>query len=791
MKKSIENKIRFNVALIYMIVALVCGGMILYVYKLRDNIDNQKREIEQYHQTLSLTNELVYLVNQAQTTANLYVSTKKNRYQRSFREHVQSIDSLIDSLAVLAIQPAQEDVLREISTLLNKKVAIVKRLNNQFNSFNPLDQINEKLRTYEPIVEEDSVVVTTVIQDTIIHTAPKKKFWKRLSEVFSPRKNTDTIVTYSTFKADTLTIDKTETKAIISEVSDYAEQARINYAQRIDAIEKQVNNLIASDHQISSQISDLLIKLYRETIDDTLEEIHKSEQYIRRNYNYSIIGGVISLVLILIFVILIINDVNKGYAARLALEKANIHILQIMDSRHKLLLSVSHDIKTPLNSILGYLELWCNKPTVKEQEVVSMQNSGKHILALLENLLEFSSLEQGTLQVNPTKFHIAELCHETVDMFAPLAAHKNIVFEHLIDFSDSLLLSADSLKIKQIIINILSNSVKYTVRGSIRFQATCDETNLYFQVDDTGAGIPKEKIDQIFKPFSRIEKNNSLAEGTGLGMFVVKGLIELLQGNITVRSEVGYGTCVKVSIPVEVIAEKIKNRSLSILAVDDDPTLLAVLSDMLARLGHSVVTCKDQIAFNQLQESISNYDAVITDMEMGSFSGVDILHSIRKINTDIQVFIMTARTDFNDKQANLLGFDGYLQKPFFMSSLARLFGRKERSEYDLKSLEDMFDGDHDAISRILQVFVNTTSDNVQQLREAIDQDNFTHTQAICHKMLPMFSQLGAIDAVTFLKKMDSLRGFDVSLYPEWKQDTMGLIEKAEKLTTHIQKTRLS
>ena len=151
--------------------------------------------------------------------------------------------------------------------------------------------------------------------------------------------------------------------------------------------------------------------------------------------------------------------------------------------------------------------------------------------------------------------------HDLSEMFAPLAKNKHLNFIYDNELEDGTFIKSDALKIKQILSNILSNAIKYTNDGNVNFKVSKDNnTTLIFNISDEGIGIPQDKLDEIFKPFSRINNNESLIEGSGFGLFVEKGLIELLNGKINVNSEVGKGSSFTIKIPVEFIERKERLR---------------------------------------------------------------------------------------------------------------------------------------------------------------------------------------------------------------------------------------
>lgn len=777
-KKSIENKIRLKVILMYLVLAVGCALMMVYMYHLRRSMQDQKQQVAVHYHTLELTNRMLSEVNIAQHEANRLSSGR-----RAFTARLNTVLLLGDSLALLEQDTTQHAKTGEIVSLLRKKRATVGSLRQLFNRSNPVDPIRDKLLIAQPALEKDSVTITTVIQDTVIRQAPKRKFWKRFTDLFVAPETTDTIIQLTTLKADTILEAQDETKAILTEVSFFAEDARHNYEQRMQDIEQQVERLLQADQEISTRLSDLLIQLYQSSVRNTLAEIEKGEARIRSYYRYLFAGGIGMLVLILVFIILMLQDVNQGRRIRRELQRAHDRVRQLMESRHRLLLSVSHDIKTPLNSILGYLELGAQQKSIQLPEITSMQYSGAHILGLLENLLEYAALEQGKLTLNNQSFGLRSLFDEVAAMFEPLCVRKGLRFEVSIDIEPLLRVDSDALKLKQILLNLLSNGVKYTPAGELSLYASYTDGALLVKVTDTGVGIPKDKTDQLFHPFERITANNALAEGTGLGLFVVKGLVDLFGGELSVTSEVGEGSCFTLTLPLEAYEPPVRNASLRMLVIDDDETLLLLIARMLGQLGHQVTVCSQLEHFEKLlQENGSRFDIVLTDMEMNLFTGKDILAISKALDPQKPVVIMTARSDYHSARAQALGFDGYLVKPFSLETLYDRFGGVQLPEYDLTSLEQFFENDDEAVRDILDTFTQSTDMHVKELRQLLATGDFHKAQAICHKMVPMFAQLQATQTVSLLRKVDAHRE---NPYEGWEEDLDTIIGHASRLAQHF------
>lgn len=785
MLRTVESKIRLKAVIIYIIVAAICGGTIFYIYNLQESIDTYKSNIEVYYEGIAQVDSLVNFINHTQEEANQYVTTRRLVHLRQFRENLKAIEVQLDSLGRQEETHFTDEILSEISVLFKEKGTVISQLNRQFTMEERPDSIIERLSTYEPLVQADSIVITTVTQDTTLHITPpsRKNIFQR---IFTSASNEpDTLVSVSTVFTDSLLIinQPVDTIPFLSEISTYTEQLRQDYRDRIHTIQNQVNRLLIADQKISSRISGLLLDLYGDSIRSILLRIEEEEAEVRHIHSLSVIAGVISLVLILLFIILLFNDVNQGMRSRRALEEANRRIRDTMESRHRLLLSVSHDIKTPLNSILGNLEQADAHKGWDEQITGTMRNAGAYILSLLNNLLEFSGLEQGTLQASLTRFNLYGLCMEIQDICISLAHAKGLRYRTLLTFDHRLTVASDSLKIKQILLNILSNAIKYTREGQVSLQVDYREETIFITVEDTGIGIAQDQLERLFEPFIRLEDHTSIAEGTGVGMFVVKGLTELLNGCIEVESECGKGTKVRILIPAVEAAPETEVSCQRILLIDDDPAFLRLMMDMVSRLGHDATGCFSVEEFEQRLKEGIRYDKVITDMEMGAVTGTDVLQMVRKYAMDMPVFVMTGRGDFSLPIVTGLGFDGYLAKPVSTGDLRLMLGlAATREPSGPEGLEELFGDDKEAIREILDSFVESTLLYIGELQEAIDEDDFDHAQRICHKMLPMFMQINRLaTVVALLQEMDCRRDKPATDFSRWKQEVEEIIRQAGEL----------
>ena len=803
-----ENRVKQNAIMIFLLAVLLCGGLIHYVITTKNSISNQRDNIKKNEAILSLTNQLIEKINKAQSYANLYSLSGNENHLNNFRITISNIPQLNDSITRLCDEGFDTTTLNEATSLLQKKEKNIEAISKQLKSFNPYVEIYSIIDDYHP--SPKNATISKSIQDTIVYKYEKKNFFQRLGEAFSPKNYADSIVLVSTTTIDTISENNDETTSLLNEIQLSTEKSRKEYKKRIETFERKYNNLILSDQEITKEISDLLIVLHQQTLESVLNEIEKSEVLINKNINISIFIAIVALLIILIFIFLIFHDIRKVTAARKATEEAKKRTEEIMESRHKLLLSVSHDVKAPLSSILGYLELMQidSEQIDEKRKISSMKNSAEHILSLLTNLLNFSRLDQGKETVILSKFNVETLCDELVEMFTPLAESKHLSLIYHKNFNEKNLVRSDALKIKQILSNLLSNAIKYTIKGNVTFEVKGNNNEVIFNIIDQGIGIPQDKLEEIFKPFSRIDNNESLIEGNGFGLFVVKGLIDLLNGTIEVKSEHEKGSQFMVKIPVEYVLYKEEenkenidiedlksNNNKNILVVDDDNTLLAVISSMLNKLEIRCDICHSSVEFEEYCKNIDKYDIILTDREMGAFSGLEVLRKVKEINSNKKVILMTARSEYNNDVAASKGFDNYLRKPFSIKDLAQTLisdvntetkkNKSSKFSADFPELCSMFDNDDDSITNILKIFVETTSDNLVAFNEIISGNNFNEAVNLCHKMCPMFVQLNQKKSSEFLYKMDKLRGNDETSFPEWKEKSIEFMNNVDGFISYL------
>ena len=260
-----------------------------------------------------------------------------------------------------------------------------------------------------------------------------------------------------------------------------------------------------------------------------------------------------------------------------------------------------------------------------------MKNSAEHILSLLTNLLNFSRLDQGKEVAILSKFNMETLCDELVEMFTPLAENKQLTFVYDKRLNENTNVKTDALKIKQILSNLLSNAIKYTIKGKITFKVSNNNKEIIFNIVDEGIGIPHDKLEEIFKPFSRVDNNESLIEGNGFGLCVVKGLIDLINGTIEVKSEPDKGSQFLVKIPIEyVLLNEKKDNTIDIDIQKLKSNNISSLYLLYGKEKYLIETCIKKIKVSSKRRYLVFYIPSFNTLSRISFeiSSIDLILSI-------------------------------------------------------------------------------------------------------------------------------------------------------------------
>ena len=472
-------------------------------------------------------------------------------------------------------------------------------------------------------------------------------------------------------------------------------------------LSEQADSLAVRNAELNRQLQNLIVQIEKKVQADL--QNREDEITAMREKSFIQIGGLMGFILFLLVVsyIIIYRDGKriKQYKQKTEdlisqLTESVSQNKRLIDSRKKAMHSITHELRTPLSAIHGYAELIQRNNTETKIDRYSehIRLSSQRMLAMLNSLLEFFRLDNCKEQAVSIPFRLEDIVQTLQVEFQNMAESKNLCLA--IENNADVVLMGDKNRILQIGNNLLSNAIKFTEHGGISMTTDYGNGFLTLVVEDTGTGMTEDEQKRIFTAFERLS-NATAQDGFGLGLSVVKRIVDMLKGTIEVQSEKGKGSRFTVRLPMSiadtVLEEKPQDmtdrhilKPCSVLVLDDNETLLSMIKEMYAHAG---VCCDAFDNVGDMMEAMRkrNYDLIVTDMKMPEMNGYEVLELLRSSNIgnakDIPVIVATASGSCDTEELLTKGFAGCLFKPF---TLEELIAATERS-LNIKPGDDLPD----------------------------------------------------------------------------------------------------
>lgn len=791
---------------------------------LRDQLDHRRH----------ITHRIISQLYDAESIGQTLRTGKLNEYYH-YLKAMKEVNASIDTLETILTDTLQQARLDTVRTLLQNKqwnmYAVLEAMRNT-----PTDQIyQEQLDSL--IAQQDSLLSTPHIRRKVIthHNSytihhKKKGFFKRLADVFAPGKEDSTQVSNVIQEEYTDTLDEVYSPidTISSMITGIQHKVFQTRQKETEMLNTRISSLRVIGSGLSQRVNQLLENIEHDEQEAARTKLMQEEEIRKEAAETMAKIAIAAFVLVLVFSIVIARDITRNNHYRRELEKAKSYAENLLVAREKLMLTITHDIKAPAGSIIGYIDLLIRLVNDRRQQfyLSNMKSSAQHLLALVTSLLDYHRLEAGKMDLHPVAFNPHELLTDIYNSFLPLAEKKQLQLDFKEKLPETLTLEGDPFRIRQIVENLLSNALKFTAAGGITLQAEYHGNQFVFSVSDTGCGMTASEQERIFKEFTRLSSAQG-QEGFGLGLSITRKLVELLLGKIDIESAPGKGSTFKVSMPLPSISPKpapgskepaltLPKIHLRIAIIDDDRIQMHLTEAMLHNAAEEVKGFKvETVCCEQPEELIEQlknrtFDLVFTDIQMPAMNGFELLHHLRNQNfaqaQSIPVIAITARGDMNENDFQQKGFAGMLQKPFNQSELKKVVKnalnhltvsdnipdtlpvQKDTHEtsphtdqpYNFSPLTAFSEDDPEAAKEILRTFAQETQKNMEKLQTAISNKDMEALCATAHKMLPTFLMIEAQKAIPLLKWLEQQRGTQ-SYTPEAEQAAETVIAETKQV----------
>lgn len=676
---------------------------------------------------------------------------------------------MLDSLKRLYPEEKQLERIDSAKSILAEKSLQVLCMMRTFNDLAHTDSL------IECQIREMTLVEQKAIRELKKNSEQKKDSW--IGRLFKKKSKKQEPVEQATESRTQVVGRLTKLR---KEISERNEDLRLR-------MEMQTDSLRLRNEYLNKNFARLMHEFQQASTEQRAAEME--EMLSMRRHSFFYIAGLTLFGMLLSFVLynIIHRDIRRRYRERLKLIAWNEEKQEMLEQKERMMMILSHELRSPLAAVMGYAELMqdTNDTTISTAKR-NILRAARMMQGLLNSLLYYYRLSSGKDRVNETLFLPKSIADELESMFL-LAAEEKGIDLHADFEGENVLVSGDKERILQIGQNLMSNAVKFTEEGGVSLLVRYAEGTLLLEVCDTGTGISKEEQNAIYEPFSRLA-NADVKDGFGLGLSITRKLVALLNGDISLESEVCQGTTFRVTLPLS-LATETENEShqesfhfskdMRMIAVDDDAVVLKLTQRQLERVGLECDTCQN---VEELMERLRKreYDLLLTDIKMPGMNGYELLDLLRCSNIgnskNIPVLAVTAHISRKEEELVKAGFAGCLYKPFSCDELyaAVRHALREKRKQVKSDMDDMEAIDFTPLLAneengrdMLALLAEQTRKDMESLRRVHDSHDREALADLTHHLLPVWTMLRidtCLQALRNAYRKDSAGWADVARY---------------------------
>lgn len=705
----------------------------------------------------------------------------------AFLSQSKSMVDKIDSLRLLPWDTAQHKRLLTMKNILNKRnrlfISYLKLRSDLINNtrmsyrLDTLSRIieSEKIKLDTNVVTTEKRVVTTYKKDSVIEQKDERS---RLARLFGKKKKAPDTTKFEIEEAVSLTIDTLsvarQNKALeeVGKIMIDLDQEQREENRRL--LEKELA-LINTNSLFITQ----LLGILHEVENEELAKMHANNSHaidvVRENVSRIAILLLVFSIGAAVLVYLIWVDIARSNFYKEQLERAKEKAEELSKIKQRFLANMSHEIRTPLQSIIGFSEQLKYDQGAHSEAVDAIHSSSEHLLHIVNEVLDYSRISSGNFNFVKEPFTLFTLVREVESAMKIQAERKKLTLLLDLENATDRKLVGDHFRLRQVLYNLIGNAIKFTSNGYVKITIkTIEERGRIrctFEIADTGIGIRKEDLKRIFNQFEQASSFiTSNFGGTGLGLTIVKSLVEAQGGTLTVSSVPGEGSTFTVNIGYDKQhAEDVSKTVVSlpepaqkvgkVLVVDDDSMILKLCS-LILKKNDLVFTTYNDAGKLIHQDPDPEVTHILMDIRMPHINGVELCHALRKKYKTETVFVALTAHVFSQEKEQLLkeGFNRILTKPFREEELLHIFGLRPKSEkpivsketnghaaLDLSMLRKITMGDEALLQSILLQFQEETAGDVGRLGTALESKNIGTVREVVHKLAGRVGQMGGTE----------------------------------------------
>jgi signal transduction histidine kinase/DNA-binding response OmpR family regulator len=776
---SKKSYIPIKIFISYLVLAALFVGVSWFLYsENRGFSEAESKATKENSKILKVSN----LLSDIYETESLARITIQSDLKKDFKNYISKTDSLkteIDALKLLVTTQYQITLLDSVKLLLSKKTNNIKQLKSIKSKTN--DEVALK-KAINDLTKMESSLRKLQLEDFIKRPAELGSYQRSVLKKYVAYLN-ENIPDDSTN-----TLSKKESDSILMVSKTLLNSIKNATLKKKFTLNFEENKLLQNELLISDQLRRVLSIIETEIIRNTTRNYLEKENLLKRNNQIVTIAAVFGLFSTLFFLILILNDFSKTQSYKKQLEEANIKTKKLLRNREQLISTVSHDLKTPLSTIVGYTELLGDSELTKKQLYFAknIKGSSEYITKLIQDLLDFTQIEAGKITIEELPFSLYDVIHEVSKSIQSVYEHKPIQLIIEIDSIFQKKIIGDPFRLRQIVTNIIGNAFKFTAEGFIKIEvkATIENHFITIIIEDSGIGIQNEKQQLIFEEFT--QANESIEKkygGTGLGLTISKKMVEILGGKLSLKSVYGKGSTFEIQLPLVLDSSSKKNpvinsivNEFTAVVIDDDVNLLNLTTEILKQNNFKVLSFNNASAALEALEN-NPFDFIITDIQMPEIDGFGFLKRLKASETikfdKKPVIAITGRTDLEMEIYIKAGFVNVIRKPYSPKVLLEIIdsilnntkpqfftvhdieeGIDSAKRYSLASLKLFLSDEENALKDLLLSFMTSTKENLAIVEEGIFEKNILKIKEIAHRMGPMFRQIEAHEIVQIINDLE-------------------------------------